>query len=341
MQNCPRTMSAETYRDPARFEAERRAIFARSWQFIGHARELSAMGDAISANIAGFPIVAVRAEEGLRAFHNVCRHRAGPLFTQDKGNCGGRLTCAYHGWAYDLEGRLRNARDFGPAQGFDPRDFSLLPVRIAQWMDLLFVHIAEGGHDLEVHLAPLGRRMGDHKLMQTVPAGRRTHDIACNWKIYVENYLEGYHIPSVHPALDAEIDSLKYEVTLEGDVCFHAAPLRDAATQAVYNGLWAFVSPNLGVNVYGHGFMMERVMPLGHQRTRLIYDYYLTSEIARDPVQTEKILNMSAHVTAEDKWICEKVQENIEAGVYDTGVLSPRHEQGVAWFQRRVSAALS
>ena len=164
------------------------------------------------------------------------------------------------------------------------------------------------------------------------------HDINCNWKIYVENYLEGYHIPVVHPMLDAEIDSANYQVRVEGEVCFHSAPLRDAKAAAVNDGLWAFLSPNLGVNVYGHGLMMERMMPIGHDRTRLIYHYFLTPEIAANTVERDRIIAMSANTTAEDKWICERVQENIAAGVYDTGVLSPRHEEGVAWFQRMIAA---
>jgi choline monooxygenase len=334
-----RTAPADHYRDPNRYQAERRHIFGATWQFLGHEDALARPGDVITGVVANYPILAVRTGDGLKAFHNVCRHRAGPLFEGERGHCGQALTCKYHGWVYTLDGRLRTARDFGAAQGFDVRDYSLLPVRVESWHGFVFVNLSQAAGSLSAHLAPLEARLGDRDLSALVPAGRKTHDIACNWKIYCENYLEGYHIPAVHPALDAEIDSLKYEVTLEGDVCFHAAPLRDAAANAVYDGLWAFVSPNLGVNVYGHGLMMERIMPAGHARTRLIYDYFLKPEIAADAAETQRILSLSASVTAEDKWICEKVQENIDAHVYDTGVLSPRHEAGVAWFQRMTGAA--
>jgi choline monooxygenase len=333
-----RTAPAAHYRDPERFQVERRRIFGATWQFVGHERDLTVIGDVVTAMIAGYPVLAVRTADGLKAFHNVCRHRAGPLFDGDKGNCGQALTCKYHGWVYALDGRLRNARDFGAAKGFDPRDFSLLPVRVETWRGFVFVNLNEGARPLAAHLAPLEARMAGRDLTNLVPAGRKTHDIACNWKIYAENYLEGYHIPPVHPVLDAEIDSAKYQVTVEGDVCFHSAPMRDAAANAVYDGLWAFVAPNLGVNLYGHGLMMEHMMPFGHDRTRLIYDYFLKPEIAADASEVERIMAMSATVTAEDKWICEKVQENIDAGIYDTGVLSPRHEEGVAWFQRMTGA---
>jgi choline monooxygenase len=183
--------------------------------------------------------------------------------------------------------------------------------------------------------------MGARDLTTLVHTDRRTHDISCNWKVYVENYLEGYHIPLVHRALSEEVDASKYEVTVEGEMCFHAAPLKAPAASAIYEGLWAFAQPHLGINVYGHGLMMERMLPVGLNLTRLVYDYYLIPEIAANEAERQRIMAMSGIVTAEDKWICERVQANIEAGVYEAGVFSPRHEAGVAWFQRYVAGALA
>ena len=144
----------------------------------------------------------------------------------------------------------------------------------------------------------------------------------------------------MHAALNAEVDAAKYTVTVDGSICFHDAPLKTPVAEAVYDGLWAFVQPHLGMNIYGHGLMMERMMPMGLGATRLVYDYYLVPEIAADPAARERIFAMSSVVTAEDKWICERVQANVEAGVYESGVLSPKHEAGVAWFQYSVAAAL-
>ena len=180
-------------------------VFGRSWQFVGHASELRDSGDVIGATIAGFPIIAIKSADGIKAFHNVCRHRAGPLFDGERGNCGAQLTCKYHGWSYALDGRLRSARDFGAAVGFDPRNFSLFPVRIEAWRDFLFVNLNEGAPPLSEWIAPLERRSARPQAA-LVHAARKTHDIGCNWKLYAENYLEGYHIPIVHPALDKEIE---------------------------------------------------------------------------------------------------------------------------------------
>jgi choline monooxygenase len=333
------TAPASVYRDPARYDDERRHVFGRSWLFMGHTSELAREGDVVAATVAGYPILVVRSASGLRAFHNVCRHRAGPLFEEDRGNCGAALTCKYHGWAYALDGRLKSARDFGVAPGFDPRNYALFELKVDVWRGFVFVNAEKTAPALAQLLAPLDARLGRREMDTLVHVDRRTHDIACNWKVYVENYLEGYHIPAVHPALDAQVDASKYEVSVEGGVCFHSAPLKNGS-DTVYDGLWAFVQPNLGFNVYGHGLMIERMAPIGLSGTRLIYDYYLRPDIATDARERHRILSMSGTVTAEDKWICERVQANMEAGVYDSGVFSPKHEKGVAWFQHLVAGAL-
>lgn len=334
------TAPASVYRDPARYDAERERVFGRSWLFMGHESELPHEGDVLAATIAGYPLLVLRTGGGLKAFHNVCRHRAGPLFDEERGNCGGSLTCKYHGWVYTLDGRLRNARDFGVAAGFDPRNFPLFDLKVETWRGFVFVNADKNAPALAGTLKPLDTRVGARDLTSLVHTDRRSHDIACNWKIYVENYLEGYHIPLVHQGLSEEVDASKYEVTVEGEMCFHAAPLKAPAADAIYDGLWAFAQPHLGINVYGHGLMMERMLPIGLSATRLVYDYYLTPEIAADERERRRIMAMSGTVTAEDRWICERVQANIDAGIYEAGVFSPKHEQGVAWFQRHLADVL-
>jgi choline monooxygenase len=272
----------------------------------------------------------------LRGFHDVCRHRAGPLTDGPSGHCDGALVCRYHGWRYALDGRLRQARDFGPAAGFDPRDFNLFPIQVATWRGLVFVRLEDGGEALAKAVAPLEARLAGADWSHLKVALVRAHPLACNWKTYVENYLEGYHVPTLHPSLDAEIDSARYQVTMEGLIALHEAPPR--APDTVYAGLWAWLWPNLGVNVYGpdEGVMIERMSPMGHAATRLDY-IYLTP--GGRPV-SEETLVISDAVLAEDRWIVERVQVNLDAGVYRTGRLSPRHEGAVGAFQGFVAAAL-
>lgn len=329
------TAPARWYADPALWPVERRNVFAEGWQFLCHVSEVEAPRSWRADVLAGWPVIAVRGDDGiLRGFHNVCRHRAGPLTREDSGTCDGHLTCQYHGWKYMMDGRLRMARDFGAAADFDPRQFSLMPVAIATWRGLVFIGIGEGQPSLAKLMAPLDARLGEVDWSGLKVALRRQHVLDCNWKTYVENYSEGYHVPNIHPGLDAEIEASQYKVTIEGRVVLHDVPPRSHDT--VYDGVWAWVWPNIAVNCYRRGLMIERMSPDGHARTRLDY-LYLTPD--GEPVASST-LAMSDEVTAEDKWIVERVQQNLNAGVYDTGRLSPKHEGAVAAFQAWVREAL-
>ncbi len=222
---------------------------------------------------------------------------------------------------------MRAALDFGASADFDPREYGLFPLNIASWRGLWFACVAEPPTPLAALLAPLEQRLSGADWSNLYIAARRTHMLDCNWKTYVENYLEGYHVPLLHPALDADVRSDQYTVTVEGRTALHDAPPREPT--GIYDGLWAWVWPNIGVNVYRRGMMLERMSPLGAAQTQLDY-LYLMPEGQDVPAAT---LAMADTVTAEDKWIVERVQENLNAGIYQTGRLSPKHEGAIAAFQ--------
>lgn len=329
-----RTLPAALYRDPAAYDRERTGVFRACWQFLGHESEAASAGDYLAGDVAGWPVLAVRGKDGvLRGFHNVCRHRAGPLVSDAKGNCGGELTCRYHGWRYTLDGRLRNAVAFGATESFDPREFGLHPVRLQTWRGFVFVNVGGEAEALDDLVAPLDRLFDERGVTIGPATLRRSHELACNWKTYVENYLEGYHIDAVHPGLAAEVDTTSYNVRMDGAVAVHEV----ATNSGVNDGLWAWLWPNLAFNVYRYGLMVEHMQPVGHDRTRLDYLYFYDPATA----DMDAVLAASDTLTHEDKVICEAVQRNLNAGVYDWGVLSPRHEVGVGWFQKRVSESLA
>ncbi len=306
-------------------------MFGKAWLFLGHEAEAPAIGDWIATDIAGHRLLTVRGKDGvLRACHNVCRHRAGPLVTGPSGHCEGELVCAYHGWRYALDGRLRAATGFGPADGFDPRDFGLLAVRLEIWRGLVFVTLDGDARPLADHVAPLEALLAGRGLTIPAPALRRSHDLACDWKTYAENYLEGYHIDAVHPLLAEELGGAEYRVRVEGDLVAQEAVGVNDGPQA---GIWGWLWPNLGINVYRDGAMIERMTPVGPGRTRLDY-LFLGDE---GPEALAEALAASDRLTAEDAAICEAVQRNLSAGAYDRGVLSPSHEIALSWFQSRIA----
>ncbi len=329
------TLHAALYRDPAVYENERRRIFARSWQLIGHEAQLAEPGQWIAQTIAGFPIIVVRGEDRIRAFHNVCRHRAGPLAPDGEGSCERNLVCRYHGWRYALDGRLASARDFGPAEGFDPREYGLVPLACESWRGFVFANMDASARPLPAVIAPLQQRARNVPIESFRPMQHVTHEIRCNWKTYVENYLEGYHVPIVHPALNAAIDASRYEVDLQREIVFHSAPAR---SNTPVSGLWAWMWPCLGINVYANGLSMERMWPIDDTRTRLDYLYFFPENLPE--AEKHEAIAASEVTTAEDIAITEAVQRNLDAGIYERGRLSPKHESAVALFQNLVTRAL-
>lgn len=330
------TLPAALYRDHQVFARERTHVFARSWLMLAHESQLANPGDYLAVTAAGYPLILVRGEDGaLRAFHNVCRHRAGPLAEDGPGHCDRALTCRYHGWRYAFDGRLASARDFGPAADFDTRDYALYRLRCESWRGFVFVNIALDAAPLESLVRPLAERTVQLPLETFRFAAHTQHVVRCNWKTYVENYLEGYHIPLVHPFLNDAVDAARYEVEVDAPAIIHRAPARDGVPVA---GLWAWAWPCLGINVYNDGLMMERMWPIDNARTQLDYLYFFPAETS--PREVERAMSSSEQTTVEDIRITEAVQRNLDAGIYERGRLSPKHEDGVSWFQEQLRRAI-
>jgi choline monooxygenase len=329
------TLPASAYRpDPARLARERVAVFGGEWLFVGFVADLVAPGDHVAVELAGWPIVVVVDDDGrLRGHHNVCRHRAGPLVDDGHGHVAG-LVCRYHGWTYGLDGRPRTARDFG----CDVGEVSLGSVDVDTWRGLVFVHVGAPERSLVDSLGDFADACDDFDIEGFVVRHNVEHRLDCDWKTYADNYLEGYHIPLVHPALHKAIDSRRYEVEVHEEHRWveHRAPTRSGAIVA---GRWLWRWPNLALNLYPNGMNVERYDPVGPGTTRLRYSYAFTPSV--DATEEEDVVRSSSEVTAEDADICRRVQRGLDAGSYDAGWLSPTHEVGVAAFQRWVAAAVT
>ncbi|HXF47396.1 MAG TPA: SRPBCC family protein [Burkholderiaceae bacterium] len=325
------TLPAHCYVDAAFAARERAAVFARSWQLVAFSAQVSEPGDHVIADIAGVPLLVVRGDDGaLRALHNVCRHRAGPLAT-----CDGRartLTCKYHGWTYALDGRLLGAPDMGRARDFDVAAYALPRVPLAEWGGLVFAALTGDGVPFE--------RLVDG--VEPPPAlvfeRRAVYELACNWKVYVENYLEGYHVRQVHPALSALLDADAYETRVGSLWVLQTSPL--ARTDELYGpgfARYVWLWPNTMLNVLPGRLQTNRVLPIDAQRCRVVFDYYYSAHAAAEFRAAD--MDFSDAVQREDIAICEAVQRGLASGSYASGRLNPHQEQGIWRFQELLRAA--
>ena len=325
------TAPIDLYRDPEVFEREREAIFARTWQYLGLEADLVRPGDYLAETLAGFPIVVVRDDEGvLRGYHNVCRHRAGPLVGEAKGRCDREFVCRFHEWRYGFDGRLREPTGFEAGDGLNLADYALFPVLVEVWRGFIFVNLDAAAAPLAEQLQPLDERLG-HQPRRSAKV-RDRHPVACNWKVFVENYLDGYHKEGVHPALAVEAGSKRYDIRMIGKTALYEVHGKSGPAES----LWAWIWPNTGLSVYRGVLMLEHMRPIGPDRTQIEHVFLHEPE---DPRVEAAILN-AERITEEDAWLSERVQGNLDAGMFKQGILSPTHEGAVVWFQAEVARVL-
>ncbi len=337
------TLPALLYFSAENFAAEKARLFASTWQVVGHVRQAPNPGDYFTFDFIGEPLLIARGEDGLlRGFYNVCRHRAG----NPASGCGNRklFRCGYHGWIYRLDGALLVTPEFDGVEDFNPQDFGLVPVLLEEWFNLIFVNLDPKARPLRESLGHLPALAGKFDFTSMEFSGRRTYEMNCNWKTYIDNYLEGYHVPSVHPALNREINYNAYTVEPYPQYVRQWSPIRGAqpgdATPRRYQPsgddltadyFWIF--PNWMLNCYPDNVSVNIILPLGPERTLAIFEWYvpekdLGSEAAR------KALQFSDEIQVEDISICEIVQKNLHSRSYHSGRYSVKQEKGVHAFHQ-------
>ena len=185
------------YTDPAFFAREMDRIFRVHWNLVCRADEIPEPGNYLAIDLAGVPAVVLRSEDGaLRAFANTCRHRGSRLLS---GNGTAKaISCPYHGWSYALDGRLIAAAGMEETKNFDPAEFGLVRLRLAEWAGFVFLNFSAGGEEIGDHLGNLSGYVESHEAERMVCLHRRTYDVACNWKLCLENQRESYHVAVVH-----------------------------------------------------------------------------------------------------------------------------------------------
>ena len=346
------TLPAEWYTSASLFERERERIFRRCWQYVGLVEQLARAGDFFTAQLGEVPIVLTRAEDGqIRAFANVCRHR-GALVVREE--CGNRKTlqCHYHAWTYNLDGSLRAAPASKDEPDFDALAFGLAPMRVETWGPFIFVN-----PDREVR--PLGETLGE--LPALVDATgldlgvirrrvRRVYDIAANWKVVIDNYLECYHCPVAHPSFCDLIDVGTYEVTEYDYFSTQGGALKASAregkanlydvSQGVQEGFYAYLWPNFTLNIYpGPGNVsLNLFVPVDVNRTLAIYDYCFADAVSEPAI--DDFVRFIDQVQEEDVVLCESVQRGLRSGYLDHGHLMLSREKALRHFQKLVHRAV-
>ena len=344
------TIPASWYVDPRVMELERRTVFASSWQVAGRADQVRHAGDYLSCELpGGEPVVVVRGADGLlRGFFNVCRHHAAAVVTEPQGSAQ-MLRCPYHGWTYALDGALKGTPDFAGVCDFDRAANGLVPIDVDVWEQWVFVRVNEAGSALAAFLGAglTGRlqplRLGDLHWME-----RRRSRLDCNWKVFVDNYLDGgYHVPHLHKGLDGVLDYSEYTIENGERFCLQSSPIvaegAEPGTAAVRTGdraRYYWVYPNFMINCYQGAMDTNLVVPCGVDRTEVIFDFYFSdvSEPARP--HNRASIEISERIQEEDVSICSSVQRGLRSRAYTSGRLSVRRESGEHLFHRLLHADL-
>ena len=338
-----KTLPYGWYTDPDILERERERIFLPAWQYVGHVGQLAEPG-FFATQLDRTPVVVTRDSDGVvRGFVNVCRHRG---FALAEGE-GSRetLQCPYHAWTYELDGRLRKAPRSEEEPDFPQDELGLVPVAVDTWGPFVF---ANAGPDPE----PLGDALGSlpaqvAKLGLDVDAlvhhSRWEAEVAANWKIVSENFLECYHCQVAHPAFSELIDVSPeaYLLSTDGRLSTQHGPARTVTpSDELPRAQFHFLFPNLGINIFPGrpNLSIGPIVPLAPDRTYRFLDYFFGPDVK--PAWVDELLAFDDQVGKEDRVLVEGVQRGIAVGRVDHGVLMSQSEQLIAHFQSLTAAAL-
>jgi choline monooxygenase len=351
------TIPSAWYSDPAVYAAECRAVFANTWQLAGRLDQLAEPGAFVTTAIAEEPIAVVRDQDGqLRAFFNVCRHRAARVLEAECGKVS-RLRCRYHGWTYDLAGRLRGTPEFEGVAEFRREEQGLVGLAVDTWGPLVWVHQNRSAPNRNVpalahYLAPLPERARGLGLESLRFVERREYVVACNWKVFVDNFLDGgYHVNSVHPTLAGVLDYAHYRTEIAGHTSVQSSPLvrtdaqsEDQSAAEVRRGEKAYywwVFPNFMLNIYQGIMDTNLVLPLGPERCRVVYDFYFAeTETAEAKAFIAQSIALAHQIQLEDAAICEEVQRGLASRSFHTGRFSVRREAAGYFFHQLLARYL-
>ncbi|MCF6300902.1 MAG: Rieske 2Fe-2S domain-containing protein [Proteobacteria bacterium] len=334
------SLPAIFYCDSEFHEIDKNAVLYRSWQLLGHISQLANTGDQVIGHIGDKPVLLVKtANNSIKAYYNVCRHRGGPLALEN-GNSK-TLRCKYHGWNYSLDGQLKSAPEMQSTPGFDVCQYKLVQIKCDNWQGFIYVSFDEAVPPLDQLMKGIKDTVKPVDLSFMRFHRRDEFIIDCNWKVYVENYLEGYHLPHVHPGLNRLLDYRSYQTKLHQWHSYQFSPL-DNGGGFYGDGMahYYFVYPNTMFNILPNRLQTNQVMPMANNKSKVIFDYYYPDSKNPEIQQLiEQDREFSDEVQYEDIAICEAVQKGLTSGSYETGRLCMKRETALLHFQELIRKA--
>jgi len=346
------TPPSRLYHDDAIYASAKERVFARSWQLVGHADDVRVPGQThpflLLDGCLCEPLVLVRdREDRLRCLSNVCTHRG--MMVCEHGGIETGLRCRYHGRRFGLDGAMLSMPEFEETKDFPATSDDLPELPLERWGPFLFTGL-EPAVTFDEWIAPVKERMGWLPLeaFRFAPERSRDYLVEANWALYCENYLEGFHIPFVHAALNEALDygSYRTELFVQGNLQLGIAegggsvfdlPESSPDVGTLVAGYYFWLYPNLMLNFYPWGLSINIVKPLGVDRTRVSFLAYVLDETKLTDGAGAEL----DKVEREDETVVELVQRGVRSRLYDRGRYSPTREHGTHHFHQLLVASLA
>jgi carnitine monooxygenase subunit len=354
------SLPAWIYHDPEFFERERQTIFRSSWQVVCHLSDIPRPGDFHTFEFLGESVVVIRTEEGVRAFHNVCRHRAARLLDGPRGHCGRRITCPYHAWTYALDGRLIAVPNRDSYSDFDTARHGLATLEHEVFLGFVFVRLAPGLPSVREMAAPYADQLAHYRMEELVPLGRVSlRPRAVNWKNVGDNFSDGLHINVAHPGL-TRLFGNGYGIEARPWIDKFWGVMRDVPSanwsERLYQRLlpsvpqlpperqrlWTYFRlwPNVAFDIYPDQIDFMQFVPVSPTETMIREIAYVHPDTRRE-MRAARYLNwrINRRVSLEDKALIERVQAGMASSSYTSGPLG-EGEVCLRSFARRMRALI-
>ena len=344
------TIPSPWYFDTRIADLENERVFAHNWQIAGRLDSVKEAGQFFTVELGNEPLLVARGEDGvLRGFYNVCRHHAAAVVTEAAGRAR-QFRCPYHGWTYGNDGTLKGMVEFDGVCDFDRAGNGLVPVAVATWENFVLVNLDGQAGSLSDFLGKIPEVVAPLRLTEKLQFfDRRVYTLRCNWKVYVDNYLDGgYHVPHAHKGLSSVIEYTSYTIENFARACLQSSPLcSDSSSEALVantrqgRAFYLWIYPNFMINAYEGVMDTNLVLPLAVDKCAVVFDYYFADTTAAAEARNKESIRVSETVQDEDMAICDAVQKGLASRAYLAGRLSVRREAGEHLFHHLLYADLT